>query len=320
MTKSNDPQLFMTGLTRRQLLAGAGGAAGLAAGLQASGANAAVEMTLDLDDPEDNIKGLIKLQADLSGKDAIGGFGGSVWGWVPGEGNTLLFNTYGIGASHVERVDGGWRFYHREILYYLDPKTNEILQEWTNPYTTQTVEVRHIINDPVNRFYALEGGPFPAPYPYEIHDDHLVFRISVFGFRPSPMPRADYPLHSQDDMYQSSELWGMHGSLSEVMNPEVSSASCVTSWSRVSQWIPFMEMGNRQGVMAFHSTAFKMMNGLDDIPRNILAYTEKNHPIYLESPKEWQGMRMNESQVTETKKEIDSRWQQEGPAGPVFEK
>ena len=114
MSKPHTPDYYQGALTRRQMLAGAGGVAGLAAGL--GSAHAATEMTLDLDDPEDNLKALIKLQADLSGEDALGGFGGEVWGWVPGEGNRRLFRSYGIGASHVERVENGWRFYHREVM------------------------------------------------------------------------------------------------------------------------------------------------------------------------------------------------------------
>jgi hypothetical protein len=107
MTKPFVPDNYRAPLTRRDVLAGAGGVAGLAAGMSA---HAGGHNSLDLDDPEGNLKALIKLQADLSGADALGGFAGEVWGWVPGEGNRLLFRSYGIGASHVERVENGWRF------------------------------------------------------------------------------------------------------------------------------------------------------------------------------------------------------------------
>jgi hypothetical protein len=315
MSKPLIPDSY-TGLTRRQLLAGAGGAAALSAG-----AAAATTAALNLDDPEDNLKALIKLQADLSGADAMGGFPGEVWGWVPGEGNRLLFKSYGIGASHVERVDNGWRFYHREIMYYLDPQSGEILTDWVNPYTGKRVEVMHIINDPVNRFYSLSGGRFSAPFPYTVHDDDLVFRISVFSFRDSVMPRAEYPLHSANNKYQAAELWTMNGRLSEVNNPDVTSASCVTSWARVGQWLPFMEMGNRPGIMVYHSDSYKLLRGAAEIPAYIRNYTEKHHPQYLESPKIWQGLEENESQLTESKKEIDARWDKEQrPVGSVFER
>ena len=38
----------------------------------------------------------------------------------------------------------------REITLYLDPKTNEVLCSWQNPYTGKTVEAMYIANDPVN--------------------------------------------------------------------------------------------------------------------------------------------------------------------------
>ncbi len=303
--------------TRRQLLAGAGGFAGLAATISTE----ASEPTLNLDEPEDNLKALIKLQADLSGADAIGGFPGEVWGWVPGEGNRLLFRSYGIGASHVERVDNGWRFYHREVMYYLDPETGEILQDWINPYTGKRVEVLHILNDPVHRFYAISGGRFAAPFPYTVHDDDLVFRISVFSFRDSVMPRIEYPLHSANNKYQAAELWIMNGRVNEVMNPDVSSASCVTSWARVGQWLPFMEMGNRPGIMVYHSESYKLLRGVAELPDDIRRYTEKHHPEYLESPKTWQSLQLNESQLTESKKYIDKQWNSDArPVGSIFEK
>jgi hypothetical protein len=316
MRKPHVPDGY-SNLTRRQLLAGVGGVAGVAAGMGAS----ATEMSLDLDQPEDNLKALIKLQADLSGADAIGGFPGEVWGWVPGEGNRLLFRSYGVGASHVERVDNGWRFYHREVMYYLDPDTGEILQDWVNPYTGKRVEVLHILNDPVHRFYAISGGRFAAPFPYTVHDDDLVFRISVFSFRDSVMPRKEYPLHSANNKYQAAELWIMNGRVSEVMNPDVSSASCVTSWARVGQWLPFMEMGNRPGIMVYHSDSYKLLRGIAEIPDDIRSYTEKHHPEYLESPKTWQELQLNESQLTESKKYIDAQWDSDArPVGSIFEK
>jgi len=306
------------GYTRREALAGAAGVAGLALG---AGAQAGGHASLNLDDATDNLTALLKLQADTSGADVISGFPGEVWGWVPGEGNRRLFRSYGIGASHVEEVEDGWRFYHRELMYYLDPDTGEILEDWLNPYTGKRVEVMHILNDPVHRFYSEDMGQFSFPWAYTIMGDDLVFRISVFSFRDSVMPRLEYPVHSANNKYQAAELWTMNGRVSEVMNPEVTSASCVTSWARVGQWLPFMEMGNPPGVMVYHSDSYKLMEGVSQIPDNILRYTEKNHAKYLESPREWQSLALNESQLTVSKREIDERWgNKDKPVATVFER
>ena len=136
---------------------------------------------LDLDKPLDNQIALLKLQADFSGADVQGGFGGQAWAWLPGKENILLFNTYGIGCSRLEydRDSHSWHFSHREALFYLDPITNEVLKTWKNPMTGKTVEVIPILNDPVNRIYPIEGGRFAPPYPYVVNGDNLVFQVDV---------------------------------------------------------------------------------------------------------------------------------------------
>jgi hypothetical protein len=289
----SDDQNLYAHLSRRAALAGL--TAGFAIGgtsLVAGTAQAAAHRAdaLNLDDPADNCRALIKLQADLSGKDAMGGFPGSVWAWIPGEGNRLLWNTYGVGVSRVEwrAEESAWRFYHREALLYLDPQTNDVLESWQNPWTERRVEVLHILNDHVNRYYSLKpDARFRFPWAYERNGDDLVFRISVFRFEDNVMNPRDYPLHAQNNKYQTTELWGMIGSHAEVTNPDVTSAHCVTSWARISGWQPFMEMGNRPGQTVYHSHSYKLMRGAADLPPKIRSWLEKNAPEYLEAPREW---------------------------------
>jgi hypothetical protein len=121
------------------------------------------------------------------------------------------------------------------------------------------------------------------------------------------MSRAEYPLQSQQDLYQSGEMWAISGSLKELSDPKVTSAENHTAWARVGMWLPFMEMGDLAGVMIYHSQSFKFKRGPSEIPKNILAYTEKHHPEYLSAPKEWKELRENENTWTYSKKVIDQR-------------
>ena len=263
---------------------------------------------LDLDQPLDNQVALLKLQADLSGADRMGAFGGYAWAWIPGEQNRMLFGTYGLGCSRIEyhEEEGGWRFYHREVLYYTDLKTGEVLDSWHNPLTGQEVEVLHIRNDPVHRFYPIKGGPFAPPYPYTVNGDNLVFQMDVFRAAENPMKRAEYPLHSQQDVYQSAELWAIQGRLSEINDPGYTAVDCHTAWARLSMWLPFMEMGNRPGHMVYHSQSFTLANGVDDLKPQIRKYVEANDAEYLTAPTEW-DLSKNENTWTYSKKEIDRR-------------
>jgi hypothetical protein len=313
-------------LSRRQLLAAGSGLAtlGAAGGVPAATSRPGVDesrfrMThtkvmsiakdprLDLDDPETNFRAMLKLRADLAGKDCLFAFPGQAWAMVPQERNYRCFKTFGIGASRIEEVKEGWRIYSREVLYYLDPDTGAILETWKNPFLGgREVEVMHIANDPVNGVFARQGNPVLAPpYPYVSAGDNVVFQWNFFIFKPAELTRSEYPLYSSGDKDQHAELWGIQGRKSEILDPKITSASSVTSWSRVAGWLPFMEMGTSPGTMVFHSHSMKLMNGVDDIPRYILDYTEKNYAKYLEAPKEWLGPVMTSS-FGEFKKKIDA--------------
>lgn len=263
----------------------------------------------DLDDPETNFRAMLKLRADLSGKDCLFAFPGEVWAMVPQERNYRCFKTFGVAASRIEEVDEGWRIYSREVLYYLDPDTGEILDTWRNPFLGgREVEVMHIANDPVNGVFMRQGGlpVLRPPYPYVSYGDDVVFQWNFFLFRPAELTRSEYPLYSSGDTYQAAELWGIKGRKSEILDASITSASCVMSWSRVSGWLPFMEMGASPGSMVFHSHSMKLMNGVADLPRYIVDYTTKHFPKYFESPKEWSGPIMT-SAAGEFKKKIDAQ-------------
>ncbi len=266
---------------------------------------------LDLDDPETNFRAMLKLRADIAEKDCLFAFPGEAWAMVPQEQNYRCFKTFGVASSRIEEVEEGWRIYSREVLYYLDPDSGQILETWSNPFLGgREIEVMHIANDPVNGVFMREGGHpvLRPPYPYVSYGDDVVFQWNFFIFKPAALTRSEYPLYSSGDIDQHAELWGIKGRKSEILDPDVTSASCVMSWGRVAGWLPFMEMGSRPGSMVFHSHSVKLMNGVGDLPRYIRDYTERHFPKYLEAPKEWQGPVMT-SAAGEFKKKLDARKQ-----------
>ena len=142
---------------------------------------------------------------------------------VPQEQNYKCFRTFGFGSGKYEKVeDGVYRIYSREVLYYLDPDTGEILEEWNNPFLGgRKVEVAHIANDPVNGIFSLKGpGPLTPPYPYVSVGDHVAFQWNFFIQHPAAMNRADYPLYSSGDIDQHAELWGLMGRKSDILDPK----------------------------------------------------------------------------------------------------
>jgi hypothetical protein len=265
--------------------------------LQSPGLTTDKDPELDLDDPETNFMALMKLRGDLNGDDFFFAFPGQAWAMVPQEQNYKCFRTFGFGAGRLEEVDEGYRIFSREVLFYLDPDTGEILEEWSNPFRDgRKVEVVHIQNDPVNGVFARKGpGPLAPPYPYVSCGDMVAFQWNFFIQHPNLLTRKDYPKYSAGDIDQHAELWGMIGSKTDILNPDISSAYCTMSWSRVADWLPFMEMADSPGKMVFHSHSMKLMDGPQELPRSILDYVEKHHSEYLTAPTEWNGPQMTSS-------------------------
>ena len=261
------------------------------------GGNDPADDGLDLDDLETNFMTMLKIRGDISGKDFFFAFPGEAWAMVPQQQNYRAFKTFGIGAGRIEEVPEGWRIYSREVLYYMDPDSGEILNEWSNPFLGgRTIEVMHVANDPVNGVFRREGtGVLSPPYPYIAYGDDIIFQWHFYIYRDADMSRAEYPKYSAGDKEQHAELWGIQGRRSDVLNPDITSGQCMLSWSRVASWLPFMEMGNKPGIMVFHSHAVKLLGGPAELPRYILDHTEKHYPKYLEAPTEWNGPIMRSS-------------------------
>ncbi len=266
--------------------------------LPSSALTTAKDPELDLDDPKTNFNALLKLRGDLSGDDFFFAFPGQAWAMVPQDKNHKCFRTFGFGSGRFEQIEEDtFRIYSREVLYYLDPDTGEILEEWSNPFQDgKKVEVVHIQNDPVNGIFSLKGpGPLAPPYPYVSCGDMVAFQWNFFIQHPNALTRAEYPKYSSGDIDQHAELWGLIGSKKDILNPDTTSAYCTMSWSRVADWLPFMEMGDAPGKMVFHSHSLKLMDGPQELPRPILDHIEKHHSEYLTAPTEWNGPQMTSS-------------------------
>ena len=125
---------------------------------------------LNLSNPNDAVKARQKMICSLEeGKTIVYWWKGGAFSRVPGEKDRHLFNVEGMNIRHCKNFQDderghGFRSVSREVLFYLDPASNEMLRNWTNPWTGEEVEVMHVANDPVNMraplyAYSAEGKP-----------------------------------------------------------------------------------------------------------------------------------------------------------------
>ena len=296
------------------LTAFAGGA--LAAGAQAQ--------TLDPANPQDALEISKRLQCGVSADEpAVYHWSGNIYGQSPGVRDKLLFKGEGMNIRRcVEVTDPergtGWRLISREVMLMLDPETGEVVDQWENPYTGETVEVMQIHNDPVNGRpnYAVgaDGSPLTLDTLREA-GPYVFMPFEVPLFYPNPLA-GDYQQYV-GNMYHAMEIFDFAALKDELYDASLPTAYPMVSWVRISPWAPWMQMGGRPGQMVFNAMGRKLPGGFEELPQVLKAEIRENYPIYEQAPPA-DDMRENETTWTKFRMLTDREREASG-ASPVSE-
>jgi len=284
--------------------------------LIAAAATAAVPASaqmLDLSRPEDALEASKRMQCGVrDGVPAVYFWEARVYSRVEGERDRHLFNGLGMNIRQCTSQDHpqrgrGWRMVSREVMLYLDPSTNEILRSWRNPWTNEEVTVLHIANDPVNS----RGATYPrnadgTPYRLDArrHSRWVQMPIEVPLFYTNPLG-GDY----QDfvgNHYHAMEIFDFAADADELLDtrrhPTVYPS---VSWVRISDWMPWMRMGGRQGQMVFNAMGVKLRS-FDELPAALKDEIRANYPAYV-APPPLDDRRPNETTWTVFRRWIDEQ-------------
>ena len=237
---------------------------------------------------------------------------GRMYSRIPGEKDRHIFDVVGINTRQCERhkdpVRGeGYRSVSREIMVYLDPATGEIIDQWKNPWTGETVEVIHVANDPVNMrapSFALDATGKPARVTLRQYGDLLVASREVPLFYENPLAGAyqDYI----GGKYHAMEIFNTFYSAADFLAPKGPRISpSRLAWQRVSGLLPWMRMGDRPGVMIFNATGFSTFDRAQISPK-LMQILQTRYPEYL-TPPPLGDARPNATTWTITKDWIDAK-------------
>ncbi len=245
---------------------------------------------LDLATPEGGIEAFRKVQCSTADKTpTVYYWVGETYSRVPGEPDRMLFRFEGMNVRQCVTVNDpvrgqGFRQVSREVLYYQDPVTGQVLDEWKNPWTGETVKVIHIANDPVN----FRGPIFPKgadgkPYKTDLKvmGDHWWGTTTVPLFYRNPLA-GDY----QDYVggtYHATEMFNFFGSVANLANPQTTSADVSVAWTRISDWLPWMKMRGRAGELYFNGAGVKLAS-FADLPEGMRQTVEARNPTFKEPP------------------------------------
>ena len=201
-----------------------------------------------------------------------------------GERDHHLFNVEGMNTRACVSVNGGgFNLVSRELLIYKDAKTGNVLKTWDNPWTGETVDVLHVANDPVNGKYRTKGRD-GSDYTWSgtISGDVWWSTTTVPLFYPNVLG-SEY-LDEVGPYYHATEMFNFFGSTESLLDREATTAENVeVGWARMSDWLPWMKMSGREGIIYMH-TAGKKLGSWDELPDWFKKEIAQYYPEYRTPP------------------------------------
>ena len=244
--------------------------------------------TIDLSTPEGVLMAQRKLWCSLNDGEVV------VWWWHgdaysrrEGERDKKLFDVEGMNiracyaAEHPERGPG-FKTVSREILLYKDPKTGEVLSKWENPWTGESVDVLHVANDPVNgEFYRLGRDGKPVTWSGSGVGDHWWTTNTIPLFYHNVLGGAYQA--EVGGTYHATEMFNFMGDKSDLLDKSKPVAEVKVGWARMSDWLPWMKMGGRDGVIYMHTAGVKL-DSYDQLSDTMKAEIAEHYPEYAAPP------------------------------------
>ena len=264
---------------------------------------------LDPAQPNDALEIMRKLQCGPGdGVPAIYRWSGRAYSRVEGERDKHLFDIEGMNIRQCTSLTDakrgkGYRMVSRELMLYLDPATGQVMRNWKNPWTGETVELFHVANDPVNGRPSFAYGEDGKPNMTRTvrMGDWLMMPVEVPLYYKNPLA-GDY----QDfvgNHYQAMEIFDFVMPAGEALNPRTRDIHGTVSWVRLSDWLPWMKMGGRAGGMVHNAIGTKVRN-FEELPKVLKDEIAANYPSY-NAPPPLDDQRPNATSWTEFRKKID---------------
>ena len=286
--------------SRRDVLMGAIG--GVTAAVLPRAASAATPMRMQ--DPAWNRDAFARIQGNLDfGKVKYGWYAGTVCGVRDGEAVRPLMGFEGFSCARlVDNGNGSYQKLLREVVYYKDLASGEILETFLNPYTGEQVPVVPVTNDPFNiviEQYYPKGPSYgglrsqdeerrPMLLPWRITSpDTVTLATDIHLYYPSALKPEQWPRESSGRFVRVSEMFRYVMRREDLEDPAKTSVQHTGSWSRITPWLPWMLMGQAPGHVFYIGT----MGGYDNLDMasaNVIRYAEKHHPKFLDAPTRWE--------------------------------
>ncbi len=268
------------------------------------------EKQLNLEDDKQNFEAFMKVRSSINGletsnqaEESTYYWEGSIYSFINGERSQKIMGMKGFSMSRWIKTDSSYQLLTREVALYTDAKTGKILDKMINPLLKNTkdsstsLEVIHVWNDPVNQQFPYmikenyeqkpeESTVYGIPYS-QLGQDVICFYADIFLTYPSKITRKEFPQNVQSDLYQGAELFQFFVRKDDLENPMLSDIPATISWTRIGQWLPFMNMSDAEGNLVYQCRGYKMLDGFEGLPKDVKEYVRANQPVFQHAPTEY---------------------------------
>ncbi len=235
----------------------------------------------DFSKPENSNEAFVRMRGDTSGADTLADWHTTVFIVEPGKRAVAIMRLDGFNVGRlIKQSDGSYQWLSREVAYYRDLKTGNLITKWENPVTGKTNDVLQVINDPVNSVF----GASSRAMGWRVKGDDVFVTIDVPLAYPNSLLPADFPEESTGPMYYATESFMFNAKQSDFTNAKLTSVPSTYAWARTGPWLPWMKMGQRPGYLLYTGQGKKLKNA-SELDAFVREYTEKNHPDFMTAPK-----------------------------------
>lgn len=262
---------------------------------------------IDLSTPEGTLTANRKIHCSLKDNEpATYWWHGDMYSRVPGERDRLLFKVEGMNVRQCVSVKdaqkgAGFKLVSRELLFYRDPESGDLVRTWTNPWTDEKVEVIQTANDPVNSTWwpvGRDGQPSLWSGTQQGNQWWMTSTVPLFYKNPLGGDYQEYV----GGTYHATEMFNFFGDVDDLLDPRKDSAEVRVGWIRLSGFLPWMKMGDRAGNLYF-STAGRKLARWEDMPDRMKRDIMAEFPAY-KNPPPGDDARPNETSWTYFKKKV----------------
>ena len=283
--------------SRRNLIAMLG-ATGATAGMPRLSGAAVSGSVGDFDptNPLHNSHAYAKMEGSLDGTMNYHLSVGYILGFMPGQLPRLLTGFQNLKVNRIEDLGEGSYLdtYSSVYSFTAADRPEQLLGEWTNPYTGVANRPFHYRSGPSRLLITPEGlksparpdapgNPNPLVLPWLVLGEQIVRRLNSASWFPSDLSPEEWPLESPGEEMISAHFTSRIGDLAELLNPDVARMDVTSFTNSQTNWLPWMLMGQIPGHIGYH-TIGRSFNDLGEVPEDSVRLAEQTVPDFFDAP------------------------------------